>query len=262
MQRILGTRNGTILIGAMAAILAAAILLVYIAQYRDSVREAQKPVAVLVASGLIPKGTSGDVIGTQSMYTVNKVPASRVEDGAITDPNSIKGRVAKEDLFPGKQLTEADFRPVEGSDVTTGLQKYARAVAVPLDSAHGMVGYVQPGDHVDVEAGFNVDLNDGKTHPITKTIMQNILVLDAPDTAGTTNQTENIVLQMTDKQAADLAFSSDNGKVWLSLRPKTGALQQSTPPMVTIDTILFGVKPIAIQNAYRRYYRQAQNGGN
>ena len=47
---------------------------------------------VLVAGQLIPKGTTGDVVGSQEMYTVSKMPANRVEDGAITDPNSIKGK--------------------------------------------------------------------------------------------------------------------------------------------------------------------------
>ena len=40
---------GTIVVGGMAAILAAVILLVYIAQYRDSVRRSRSRSPVLVA---------------------------------------------------------------------------------------------------------------------------------------------------------------------------------------------------------------------
>jgi len=266
VQRILGTRNGTILVGAIAAILAAAILLAYVAQYRDSVQQDQKPVSVLVAGQLIPQGTTGDVIGGQEMYTVSNIQAKRVEDGAITDPNSLKGKVAKDDLFPGKQLTESDFKPLDGSEVGSKLVKYDRAIAMPADSAHGLVGYVQAGDRVDVIAGFVIEGADGKQHPVQKAIMQGILVLDAPESASSggmasSNSSSNIVLQMSDKQAADLAFASDNGKVWLTLRPRTGA-EQSAPPLVTLDTILFGVKPIAITNAYKRLYQRALNGGN
>jgi Flp pilus assembly protein CpaB len=265
MQRILGTRNGTILVGAIAAILAAAILLVYVAQYRDSVQQEQKPVPVLVAGQLIPKGTTGDVVGSQEMYTVSNMPANRVEDGAITDPNSIKGKVATEDLFPGKQLTESNFAAADGSEVGTKLNEYDRAVAVPLDSAHGLVGYVQASDHVDIIAGFIIEGSDGKQHPVQKTLMQNILVLDAPESSGrsgmgSANGTQNVVLLMNDQQAADLAFASDNGKVWLALRPATGD-EQHKPALVTLDTILFGVKPIQITNAYKRLYQRALNGG-
>ena len=128
------------------------------------------------------------------------------------------------------------------------------------------IGYVHAGDRVDVMAGFNVIGNDGKTHPVLKTIMQNILVLDAPSSGsssglGSSSQTENVVLQMTDEQAADIAFSSDNGKVWLMLRGGTGSLQHPEQ-VVTLDTLLFGVPPVAITNAFRKYEKQALKGGN
>jgi hypothetical protein len=57
---------------------------------------------------------------------------------------------------------------------------------------------------------------------------------------------------MTDQQAADLAFSSDNGKVWLVLRAPGDAASQHAPSLVTLDTRLFGVKPISIERAYKK----------
>jgi pilus assembly protein CpaB len=254
---MLSTRGGTIAVGAMAAILAGALLLVYIVQYRDSVQQQQKPVAVLVASTLIPKGTSGDLIGSQQMYTISKIPADRVSNGAITDPNSLKGLIATEDLFPGKQLTKSDFVDKSTNKVLNQLTAYDRAISVPLDSAHGLVGYIQAGDRVDVMAGFEVIGADGKTHPILKTIMQDIPVLDAPavqskSAVSSTNQTQNVVVEMSDQQAADLAFSSDNGKVWLILRAPGEAGSEHAPSLVTLDTLLFGVKPISIERAYKK----------
>jgi pilus assembly protein CpaB len=251
--------------GAFAAILAGAILLFYVAQYRDSVKKDQQPIAVLVAQDYIQKNTPGSVVASQNMYTISKLPQDRVENGAITDPNALKGKVAVEDLYPGKQLTESDFVSAKSVPASV-INKYQRAVAVPLDSAHGLIGYVQPGDHVDVLAGFSVIGSDGKQHPILKTIMQDILVIDAPASGkssglGASSQTENIVLDMTDEQAADLAFSSDNGKVWIILRSGNGSLQHQEQ-IVTLDTLLFGVPPIAITNAFRKFEKQALKGGN
>jgi pilus assembly protein CpaB len=240
----------------MAAILAGALLLVYIVQYRDSVQQEQKPVAVLVAGTLIPKGTSGDLIGSQQMYTISNIPADRVNNGAITDPNSLKGLIATEDLFPGKQLTKSDFVDKSTNKVLNQLTGYDRAISVPMDSAHGLIGYVQAGDRVDVMAGFEVIGADGKTHPILKTIMQDIPVLDAPalesKSAVSTSQDQNVVLEMTDQQAADLAFSSDNGKVWVTLRAPGKAATQHAESLVTLDTLLFGIKPISIERAYKK----------
>ena len=239
----------------MAAILAGALLLVYVAQYRDSVRQQQKPVAVLVANNLIPKGTSGDLIGSNQMYTISNIPADRVENGAITDPNSIKGLITTEDLYAGRQLTQSDFVDRSTNKVLNNLTAYDRAISIPLDAAHGLIGYIQPGDHVDVMAGFVIDGSDGKQHPVLKTIMQNVPVLDAPSSSSgkstvSSNQTQNVVLEMTDQDAANLAFSSDNGKVWIILRSATGA-QQHKPSIVSIETLMFGVSPIAVDRAYK-----------
>lgn len=254
---------GTMVVGAIAAVLAGVVLLIYVGQYRDSVRKEQKPVAVLVAKTLIPQGTTGDIVGSQQLYSITEIPANRVENGAITDPNSLKGKVVVSDLFPGKQLTESDFADSATTDFVNRLKIYDRAIAIPLDGAHGMIGYVQKGDHVDVMAGFNLEGLNGKQVPVVKTIMQDILVLDAPDSGhkgglGSTNSTSNVVLLMDDQQAAQMAFASDYGKVWLVLRATTGGLSHPAQ-VVTAGTLLFGIPPIAVSNAFKR---AAVNGGN
>ena len=63
-----------------------------------------------------------------------------------------------------------------------------------------------------------------------KLLMENIYVLEVPtDTSGGFGgggKQTNVVLRLTDEQAAQLAFASDNGKIWFSLRAQSGA---STP---------------------------------
>ena len=139
-----------------------------------------------------------------------------------------------------------------------------RAVAVPLDSAHGLIGNVQAGDHVDVIAGFNVEpinrkgqpVQGGVARPVTKTIIQDALVLSVPSqtssglSGSASTTTSNVVLELNQDQAAEVAFSVDNGKVWLSLVPQSGA-KEGPPPFVTLETLLFGLKPIAAQNSFR-----------
>lgn len=73
-QRLLSTRGGTIAVSAVAAALAAVILVAYLHRYRDSVRNSGVPVTVLVAKGLIEKGTSGDIIASQDLYQVSTLP--------------------------------------------------------------------------------------------------------------------------------------------------------------------------------------------
>lgn len=252
-QKLLSTRGGTVAVSALAALLAACIFLVYLKRYRASLNEAAQPTTVLVAKSLIEKGTSGSIIGSSELFQTTDMPKSELKEGAVTDSAALRGRVAVDDIYPGQQLTTADFTATTSDAVRTKITENDRAIAIPLDSAHGLIGHIEAGDRVDVLAGFNVERVDA-TRPVLKMIMQDVRVLEAPSEteagAGAAGgKTGNVVLSLTDRQAADLAFASDNGKVWVVLRPKTGASEYQ-PEMVTLETVLFGVKPIRIIDAY------------
>jgi pilus assembly protein CpaB len=252
---------GTIAVGLLAAIMAAAILLVFLSRYQESVERSSQPVSVLVAKELIEKGTPGDQVASGERFQVSEIRQDEVNDGAITDSAALRGRVATTDIFPGQQLTEADFTATPKDALDYKLTGDERAVAVPLDPAHGIIGYVAPGDHVDVFAGFNVIrvdaagvplANSGQPRPVLKTILQDVLVLDAPAEVATgigASRQANVVLRLTDEQANDLAFASDNGKVWIALRPQSGA-KQSKPQLVTLETLLLGLKPVTVTRSF------------
>jgi pilus assembly protein CpaB len=261
-QRLLSTRMGTIVVSAAAALLAAAILLLYLARYRDSLNVASQPVRVLVANALIEKGTPGGVVGTQGLYAAQSTPRTDVEEGAITDPALLRGRVAVDDIYPGKQLTLADFSAVGSDALGTRISEDQRAMSISLDSARGMIGSVQPGDHIDVFAGFNVKrLNpdgtpdpDATERPVLKLLLEDVLVLGAPveTKAGfgaAQNQTSNVTLRVTHEQAAQLAFAADNGKIWVVLRPRAGATP-TRPDLVSLETVLFGMKPVTVVRSF------------
>ncbi len=110
----------------------------------------------------------------------------------------------------------------------------------------------EEGDHVDVYAGFNViplgldgrPANGGQARPVLRLIMSDIPIVQvANDEGGAGSKPTNVSLRVDDEQAAQLAFASDNGKVWLSLRPAVGA-KSSPPGVVTIETLLLGIKPV------------------
>ena len=251
-HKLLSTRRGTVLVGVFAGVLAASVLLVYLNRYRNSLNESATPVTVLVAKSLIQKGTPGDVIGSQDLFQATRVPKSQLTEGAIADAAGLRGRVAVDDIYPGQQLTTADFSATATDAISYKLTGDQRAISVPLDSAHGLIGQVQTGDHVDVFAGFNVDRGSSGagTKPVLKIIMENALVLHASDRSGgfAGSSTSNVVLRATYQQAAEMAFAADNGKLWIVLRPPTGA-RPVKPGVVTVETLLFGVKPVtALRN--------------
>ena len=259
VQKMLATRSGTIALGAGAAVIAAFLLLVYLNQYRSSVASDSEPVTVLVAKSLIERGMPGDIVGIRKLFDSEDTPKNQVQDGAITDPATLRGRIATEDIYPGQQLTVADFATSTGA-IGASLAGKNRAIAIPVDAAHGMIGTVESGDRVDVFASLQVRGATGAMgRPVLKILAQNALVLDAPtQTAagvGAANQSASVVLRVTRNQAAEMAFAVDNGKLWIVLRPRAGA-PPTMPGAVTDESVLAGIRPEVV---YRRI--RGQIGG-
>jgi pilus assembly protein CpaB len=244
LGKTLSTRNGTLLVSAIAALLAGAILLVFLSQYRDSTRDDGLSASVLVAKRLIERGSPGEALADQGMFQRASVPRSDLKDGALVDPESIKGQVAANDIYPGEQLTSADFAP-GAPRAQNRLGPTDRAIAIPVDGIHGNTAELRAGDRVDVLGGFNVGASGsgGEGEPVIKPLMKNVLVLTAPVGGGAG---ANVVLRAPDQKAAELAFASDHGKLWLLLRPQAGA-RDTDVSMITLETVLFGVKPIELQ---------------
>src|SRR5919204_1528322 len=256
-QKLMSTRAGTIAVGGGAALLGGIFILVYLNRYRHSVKAQGAPVTVLVAKRLIPKGTTGASVAAGGFFTRTTIRESQLRDGAFSDVASLRERVAARDVLAGQQLTSADFTAGAGSIAST-LSGAQRVIDIPLDSAHGLIGHVQPGDRVDVFVGFNVSTpGTGQAYPVSRLLAQRIPVVDVAQKAaglGSANSNTNVTLRVTDAQAQALAYATDNGKVWLVLRPPTGA-PPVRPGLMSAATILLGVPPIQLPSVTRQVNR-------
>jgi Flp pilus assembly protein CpaB len=246
-RKLLATRRGTVIVAGVCALVAAGILLLAMNRYRHNVDTSGNQETVLVAGGLIQKGTSGDAIASEHLFTPQSVAVKQVSAGAIADTTQLRGKVASADIYPGQQLTGAEF--VAKGGLTSELAPTQRAMTISLDQAHGMVGQLQAGDHVDVYAGVNVEARGARSEPALRLLMTNIKVLQAGSSShgalggGGANSTSDVTMDVSDTQAGALAYASDNGKVWLVLRP-ADATSSSSSPAITAQSLLLGSKPI------------------
>lgn len=213
------TRRGAITTAAVAAVLAGIVLFTFVQSYKKAGPAAVVNTPVFVASGYIPSGTPVSVIASSQLMSRTTVPSSHVVAGAIADPSAVRGEAAAVNIYPGQQLTAADF-VARTTTLASQLTGNNRAIAIPVDSAHGLVGYVQAGSRVDV-------LNDAGSGRLA-VLGTNILVLNPPgggsSTAGSSSGSGNIILQVTRQQASSFASAADSGKIWILLRPPVGAL--------------------------------------
>jgi Flp pilus assembly protein CpaB len=219
-SKLFTTRQGTVLLGVIAAIIAAIALIAYLNNYRNSITP--PPVSVLVAAKTIPQGLSGDVLAkSTSFYEVASIPANKVLSGAITDASTLSGKVALADINPNSQLTEAQFGAASG--VQYQLNPNERAVVVDLGSPQAVGGQIAAGSHVDFWVTTSGQSGNGVTRPIAKLLFQDMDVLGVNG--------ENVTLRAeTPKQAGQVIFASTNDSIWLALRPTIGT--NTKPPTV------------------------------
>lgn len=250
-RRWLSTRKGTLIVAAGCTLVAAAILVYAASRYRQSVQSSDGVRTVLVASGTIVKGTSGDTVTSQQLFHTQSVAAKQVTAGAIADTAALHGKVAAADISAGQQLTAGEFTAKGG--YAAQLAPDERVISIPLDASHGLEGVVQAGDRVDVYAGLNLQLSrtssGGAAGVALRLLVSNVPVLAVNENSGSglgsssgTGQQADVVLRVRASDAGALAFASDNGKVWLVLRGSNAA-EPSTQAKETfnVQALLHGI---------------------
>jgi Flp pilus assembly protein CpaB len=220
--RLTSTRRGAILLGVGAAILAAVILAAYISWYRSSVESGTTPTTVLAANRLIARGTPGSVIAAKQLYEVTTVSEDNVKAGALSDPALLSGSVAATDIYPGQQLTTADFTTgATAVGVTATLTGNQRAVSISIEPLAGSLANLQTGDRIDVYQQLASPQGQ-----IVKLFRGNVPVLQAPGATGS----GVVILQVPTRDVADLLYASGHTQLMFALRPANGAFP--TPPTV------------------------------
>ena len=217
-NKLFATRQGTILLGVIAAVIAAIALIVYLNHYRNSVNSnAESP--VLVTKTSILQGTPGSVVKRTQVYTVSHVAKSALQQDAFVDPSELDGKVALRDIGQGQQLTAADFGPATGA-LNEQLTPSERAVVIPLGSPQSVGGQIGAGSHVDVWMSITKG-SGAAAKPVVAQLLPDVYVLGV--NGG------NVTLRTSPQQAGQLIYGSQNAQLWLVLRPTVATSQSPRP---------------------------------
>jgi Flp pilus assembly protein CpaB len=212
VEKATSSRGGAIAVGVTVAVIAAILLIVYITRYKSSVDSTAAAVPVLVAKNLIPKGTPGTTVATKGLYQSTSVPSDNVQPGAISDPNSLSGRLAVSDIYPGAQLTLNNFSAEASSALNAQLAGRDRAVTMTIDPVRGSLANIASGDKVDI---------------YTQVTINGRLVIQLFRSGMTVLQTsaggEGVVLKVRTGDAANVLFASSQTTLYFVVRPASGA---------------------------------------
>jgi Flp pilus assembly protein CpaB len=208
------------------AVVAALLTTFYVTNYKRSVQHGESKVPVYVAARDIELGTAGSDVARGGMMKVEQVPRRSVVPGAISQPDQIEKLVAVDKIYAGEQISTNRFRSVQEQGVQAQLKGNLRALEVAGSGPQLLNGTLKDGDRVDIVG--NWELPEGGSNHVSRTLLRNILVLQAPTTdtvsshlSSNPNEGFNVMLAMTDSQATKFWWVVNNGDWSLQLRPIT-----------------------------------------
>ena len=217
---------------ALAMLLLAAILGLAAAVYANNWVGQRSSVAankVVVATVDIPAGSRLE----PEMLTTIDWPATALPTGAVSDPAVLKARVVKLDVVRGEAVIDGKLAPVGTmGGLSAVIAEGKRAMTVRVNDVVGVAGFALPGNYVDILVHAQRDEGKGETKPISKTVLEHVLVLAVAQEAGRDDTKPKVVnavtleLSLADSEKLDLARSI--GTLSLALRNQSDEATVST----------------------------------
>jgi len=219
---VLATRQGSLLLALLCALMAAVVLVFALSRFKANVAKPIPQATVLVSTGEIQSGMDGAQIAARGLYKAMPVAVDQVSSGAIDNAAQIASATASTDILPGQQLTSSDFATI--SDVGQALKHGQRAVEIATSGATGATDITQPGSRVDLYA---------KVGAYERVIASDVLVLK-PATATPVEignhsvAGSTLVLALAGSEVPTVIQNASD--LYLVLRPSsTGNQADSTP---------------------------------
>jgi len=176
---------------------------------------------VVVAAYDVPWST----VLTKDMVRTTTFLRDSLPSGYYLDPAHVIGRTLIQPIRANEPITEARLAPtsVKTGGVAAVVTMKKRAMSVKVDKVVGVSGYVHPGNRVDVLVTLNEQRGE-VTSPVTKIVLENILVLASGPEFNETKKGEKsalvdvITLEVAPDEGEKLALASTEGKIQLALR--------------------------------------------
>ena len=240
----------------VAAVLVASFtaLLAYNWMNSKSVVEegSMKTQEVAVSTTYLPMGT---VLKKPMVKTIPFLRGSLPETEVFTEASLLIGRVLISPVNSNEPILKSRLAPdsVSGGGVAAIVDPTKRAMAVKVDKVSGVSGFLHPGNRVDVLV--TLKKLDKKRTPVTKIVLQNILVI----ATGTEMQQKDkekpssvdvITLELTPNESERLALATTQGTIQLALRNYANS-KEVVSKGITIDSLLYG---ISVKKSGKRQY--------
>ena len=220
-------RVKNISIAVALALVAALLTSFYVTNYQRNVRKDETNVAIWVAKGDIPAGSTGADIERKGMFAKAEIVRRSVVPGAISNLDQVAELVTTQPIYAGEQISTRRFSTQSQRGIKAQLAGVQRAIEIDGGQHNLLAGTLQKGDKVDLVATFGAGGAAGIE--FTRIVLRDIEVLRAPAAATEsqkiTSASErgggfNVILKVTDTQVQKLHWIYTAADEWhLELRP-------------------------------------------
>jgi pilus assembly protein CpaB len=246
-----------ILVAVVAIGIAFAISLIVYSKFQSK-PTIGKPAAVdtipiAVANIDVPWGTSID----KSMIKMVPYLKDSLPSGCFSDRLALEGRILVYPVKTDEPIFESRLAPISVTigGVAAVLTPKKRAMSVKVNAVIGISGFILPNNRVDVLVTINRTEEEGG--PITKVVLENILVLAVGPTLGDADKKDKsqqrgvseITLEVTPEEGEQLALATNKGAIQLALRNFAD----------TEDVITTGSTPETLLASYSKSYDSSKS---
>ncbi len=170
---------------------------------------------------------------TLPMLSVLDWPGSVVPAGAFSDVAQLQDRVLRLGVLKGEAIVERKLAP-EGSQggLSAVIAQGKRAMTVRVNDVVGVAGFALPGTYVDVMVNTHREQGRGEDAQISKTVLEQVLVLAVAQQASRDETQPKVVsavtLELTPQDAEKLDLARSVGTLSLVLRNQVDRQRVST----------------------------------
>jgi pilus assembly protein CpaB len=170
-------------------------------------------------------------------------PTAASPDGAFSSLGELDGRVSLAHVQRGELILESRLAPIgTKGGLSAVIPGGKRAITVKVNEVAGVGGFALPGTFVDVM----VNTQDETQRPISKIVLERILVLAVAQEAGRDETKPKVVnavtLEVTPAQAERLDLARSVGTLSLALRNQVD--QAGTVTLGARKSDLLGLSPV------------------
>lgn len=206
----------SIVIGIIAVVLAARWM---------NEKSALATTDVVVAATDITLGTQ---LSPQQLKVV-RWPTASTPAGTFNDTKALNARVLLNSVQTGEPVLEKKLAPVGSKGgLSAIIAEGKRAISVKVKEDSGVAGFALPGNYVDVL----VSAQDQQGNPVSRIVLQRILVLAVAQEAGRDETKPMLVnavtLEVTPDEAEKLDLARSVGQLSLALRNQIDTSDAST----------------------------------